>query len=110
MLPQLAERAAAEGAEASTILERLATYAGQLERIADKAKKSPKTAIAAIRALQRSLEFEAKLAAAAADAPVAGVTTSPEWIVLRTVLMGVLEAFPKAKAAVVAVLSDAGAG
>lgn len=110
MLPQLAERAAEEGAESSTILERLATYAAQLERIAEKAETSPKNAIAAIRALQLSLQFESRLAAASADAPAAGVVTSPEWITLRTVIMSALQPFSKARAAVVAALTDAGAG
>src|SRR5215211_717293 len=108
----LKAREAEEVAQADDLLEQvrhLQTHAlGILER-AEKAGDL-RTALAAISQARGNLELLGKLAGGLDERPVVNLNVSPEWLELRTVIVGALEPHPAAHSAVLRALKGAGNG
>ncbi len=67
-------------------------------------------ALAAIREARSNLELLAKLLGELDERPVVNLTLSPEWLELRTVIVGALEPHPEARGAVLQALEGRGNG
>ncbi len=67
-------------------------------------QRDPDTALKAIDRIQRQIELQAKLLGDLDERPVVNVLISPEWLELRTVIVGALEPHPEARDAVVRAL------
>jgi hypothetical protein len=69
-----------------------------------------RTALAAISQARGNLELLGKLAGKLDERPVVNLNVSPEWLELRTVLVGALEPHPAAHTAVLRALESVGNG
>ncbi len=69
-----------------------------------------RTALAAIREARSNLELLAKLLGELDERPAVNLVLSPEWLELRTVVVGALEPHPDARGAVLRALGGAGDG
>jgi hypothetical protein len=69
-----------------------------------------RTALGAIREARGNLELLAKLLGELDERPVMNLTVSPEWLELRTVIVGALQPHPEALGAVVGALGRADSG
>ncbi|MEO7474680.1 MAG: hypothetical protein ABIY46_05040, partial [Gemmatimonadales bacterium] len=68
-----------------------------------------KTALGGIREARGCLELLGRLEGELQDAPAVNVTVSPEWGIMREIIVGALESYPDAKRAVAqALLTHAG--
>jgi hypothetical protein len=78
----------------------------------ERAEKSGdlRTALAAISQARGNLELLGKLAGELDERPVVNLNVSPEWMELRTVIVGALDAHPQARGAVLSALEGAGNG
>ena len=85
-------------AHALNILER-AEKAGDL-----------RTALAAISQARGNLELLGKLAGELDERPVVNLNVSPEWLELRTVIVGALEPYSQAREAVLRTIEESGNG
>lgn len=63
-----------------------------------------RVALSAVRELIRIAELQAKLAGQLSEAPTVNVTLSPDWVALRTAILGALTLHPDARIAVAAAL------
>ena len=69
-----------------------------------------RTALAAISQARGNLELLGKLAGELDDRPVVNLNVSPEWLELRTVIVGALEPHPEALSTVVGALEGVDGG
>ncbi len=82
-----------------------------MERDEEGRRTSPYAALSAIDRVQRQIELQAKLLGQIEEAPRIELNVHPEWVELRTVIVGALEPHPEALEDVLLALSgDAGAG
>lgn len=107
---------AAKGAEDAARADDLLAQVRQLQvrahRILEKAEATGdlRAALGAIREARGNLELLAKLLGELNDQPTVNVMVSPEWVSIRTVVLGALGPFPDARAAVADRLLALGAG
>lgn len=100
---------AAEVAEADDLLDQVKGLQGRAYGILDKAEGAGdlRTALGAIREARGNLELLAKLLGELDERPVLNVLISPEWIELRAVIVGALDAHPDAQGAVLRAIEAA---
>jgi hypothetical protein len=105
-------KAAEEVAEADSLLERVRDLQYKALGILNKAEEAGelRTALGAIREARGNLELLAKLLGELDERPTVNITVSPEWLELRTVIVGALEPHPAARGAVLSALESAGNG
>jgi hypothetical protein len=96
-------QAAEEVAQADSLLEQVRDLQSRAYGILDKAEAADdlRTALGAIREARGNLELLAKLLGELDERPTLNVTVSPEWLELRTVIVGALEPHPQARESVV---------
>jgi hypothetical protein len=107
----MAEKAK-EVAQADGLLEQVRDLQGRALAILDQAEMSGdlRTALGAIREARGNLELLAKLLGELDDRPTVNVLISPEWLELRTVIVGALEPYTDARRAVLRAIEGAGNG
>jgi len=100
---------AAEVAEAGSLLEQVEDLQQRALAILEKAEDAGelRTALSAIREARGNLELLARLLGELNDNPVINLTISPEWVELRTLIVGALQPHPDALSDVVAALEEA---
>ena len=103
---------AQEIAEADDLLADVRSLQERTLAILEAAEESNQhnTALAAIREARRNLELLAKLLGELDAGPTVNVLISPEWLELRTVIVGALEPHPDARGAVLRALEGASNG
>jgi len=74
------------------------------------ASEQHRTALSAIREARSNLELLAKLLGELDERPVVNLNISPEWLELRTVIVGALEPYTDARGAVLRAIEGAGNG
>jgi hypothetical protein len=96
-------QAAGEVAQADSLLDQVRGLQSRAYGILDKAEAADdlRTALGAIREARGNLELLAKLLGELDERPTLNVTVSPEWLELRTVIVGALEPHPQARESVV---------
>jgi len=101
----MAEKAA-ELVEADNLLDQVGDLQRRALAILGRAEEAGelKTALSAIREARGNLELLAKLLGELDERPVVNLNISPEWLQLRAVIVGALEAHPEALGAVVGAL------
>lgn len=72
--------------------------------------KQHRTALSAIREARSNLELLAKLLGELDERPVVNLNVSPEWLELRTVIVGALEPYTDARGAVLRAIERSGDG
>jgi hypothetical protein len=108
----LKARGVEEVAQADDLLEQvrnLQTHALDILECAEKAGDL-RTALAAISQARGNLELLGKLAGELDERAVVNLNVSPEWLELRTVIVGALEPHPAAHRAVLRALEGVGNG
>jgi hypothetical protein len=95
-------REAEEVAQADDLLEQVRNLQAHALNILERAEKAGdlRTALAAISQARGNLELLGKLAGELDERPVVNLNVSPEWLELRTVIVGALEPHPAAHRAV----------
>jgi len=103
---------AAEVVEANNLLDQVGDLQRRALAILDKAEEAGelRAALSAIREARGNLELLAKLLGELDERPVLNLNISPEWLELRTVIVGALEPHPEALRAVVGALEEADGG
>jgi hypothetical protein len=69
-----------------------------------------RTALSAVREARSNLELLAKLSGELDERPVVNLNVSPEWLELRTVIVGALEPYSDARGAVLRAIEGPGNG
>ena len=97
----MAEKAA-ELVEADNLLDQVGDLQRRALGILDRAEEAGelKTALSAIREARGNLELLAKLLGELDERPVVNLNVSPEWLELRTVIVGALALHPDARESV----------
>jgi hypothetical protein len=105
-------QAAEEVTQADSLLEQVRDLQSRAYGILDKAEGTGelRTALGAIREARGNLELLAKLLGELDERPTVNVTVSPEWLELRTVIVGALEPHPAARESVLRALEVAANG
>jgi len=108
----LQAREVEEAASADDLLDQVRNLQAHALDILERAEKSGdlRTALAAISQARGNLELLGKLAGELDERPVVNLNVSPEWLELRTVIVGALEPHPAAHRAVLRALEGAGNG
>ena len=108
----LKAREVEEAARADDLLEQVRLLQGHALDILERAEKAGdlRTALAAISQARGNLELLGKLAGELDHRPVVNLNVSPEWLELRTVIVGALEPHPAAHSAVLRALEGVGNG
>ena len=103
-------QAAEEVAQADSLLDQVRDLQDKALGILDAAEKGGelRTALSAIREARGNLELLAKLLGELDERPVVNLTVSPEWLELRVLIVGALEAHPEARGAVLRAIEGAG--
>jgi len=103
---------AGEVAHADNLLDQVGDLQRRALAILGKAEEAGelRTALSAIREARGNLELLAKLLGELDESPVVNLNVSPEWLELRTVIVGALDAHPEALGAVVGAIEDADSG
>jgi hypothetical protein len=103
-------RAAEEVAQADSLLDQVRDLQERALGILDKAEGAGelRTALSAIREARGNLELLAKLLGELDDRPQVNISISPEWLELRTVIVGALEPHPQARESVLKALEGTG--
>ncbi len=113
-LPELLVRAkdAAEVAEADSLLTRVEGLYRRTEAILEAAERGGEwgTALQAIRECRGNLELLGRVTKELQDAPTLNLYLSPEWLEMRTVIVGALESYPDARGSVLRALEGGGNG
>ena len=106
----LKARKAEEVAQADDLLEQVSNLQAHALGILEHAEKAGdlRTALAAISQARGNLELLGKLAGELDERPVVNLNISPEWLELRTVIVGALEPHPAAHTAVLRALESVG--
>src|SRR5215213_10789700 len=99
-----------EVARADDLLEQVRNLQAHALDILERAEKTGdlRTALAAISQARGNLELLGKLAGELDERPVVNLNISPEWLELRTVIVGALEPHPAAHRAVLRALESVG--
>ena len=107
----MAEKAAAV-AQADNLLAEVRDLQARTLAILEAAEETRqhRTALAAIREARSNLELLAKLLGELDDRPQVNILISAEWLELRAVIVGALDAHPDARGAVLRALEGAGNG
>jgi hypothetical protein len=100
--------AAAHGDDLLARLDALAADARRIQQTAEQ-RGDLRTALAGVRELVRIVELLAELRGELDRRPVV-LTSTPEWLALRAMLVRALDAHPPARLAVIAALAEAGDG
>jgi hypothetical protein len=108
----LKARKVEEVAQADDLLEQVRNLQAHVLDILERAEKAGdlRTALAAISRARGNLELLGKLAGELDERPVVNLNVSPEWLELRTVIVGALEPHPAAHSAVLRALEGVGNG
>jgi hypothetical protein len=108
----LKAREVEEVALADELLEQVKDLQTHALDILERAEKAGdlRTALAAISQARGNLELLGKLAGELDERPVVNLNVSPEWLELRTVIVGALEPHPAAHGAVLRALDSVGNG
>ena len=106
----LKAREVEEVAQADDLLEQVRDLQAYALDILERAEKAGdlRTALAAISQARGNLELLGKLAGELDERPVVNLNLSPEWLELRTVIVGALEPHPAAHRAVLTALESVG--
>ena len=106
----LKARKVEEVAQADDLLEQVRNLQAHVLDILERAEKAGdlRTALAAISRARGNLELLGKLAGELDERPVVNLNVSPEWLELRTVIVGALEPHPAAHRAVLRALESVG--
>src|SRR5215207_4870545 len=101
-----------EVARADDLLDQVRSLQAHALDILERAEKAGdlRTALAAISQARGNLELLGKLAGELDERPVVNLNVSPEWLELRTVIVGALEPHPAAHGAVLTALEGADNG
>jgi hypothetical protein len=101
-----------EVAQADDLLEQVRHLQAHVLDILERAEKTGdlRTALAAISQARGNLELLGKLAGELDERPVVNLNVSPEWLELRAVIVGALEAHPAAHTAVLRALEGVNDG
>jgi hypothetical protein len=101
-----------EVAHADDLLQQVRDLQSHALDILERAEKAGdlRTALAAISQARGNLELLGKLAGELDEHPVVNLNVSPEWLELRTVIVGALEPHPAAHRAVLSALESEGNG
>ncbi len=107
----LAEKAA-EVADADNLLGQVGDLQRRTMAVLEAAELSHehRTALAAIREARSNLELLAKLLGELDERPVVNLNVSPEWLELRTVIVGALEPYRDARESVLSAIEGSGNG
>jgi hypothetical protein len=91
-------------AEADGLLAQLAECRATARRIGELAEAAEdyRAALAGVRELVRIVELQAKLAGELDERPQINLLVAPEWLLVRSTLLEVLQAYPEARTAVAA--------
>jgi hypothetical protein len=105
-------REAEDAAKADDLLDQVRNLQAHALDILERAEKAGdlRTALAAISQARGNLELLGKLAGELDERPVVNLNVSPEWLELRTVIVGALEPHPAAHRAVLRALEGVGNG
>jgi hypothetical protein len=105
-------RAAKEVAQADDLLDQVRNLQVHALDILERAEKTGdlRTALAAISQARGNLELLGKLAGELDERPVVNLNLSPQWLELRTVIVGALEPHPAAHRAILRALESVGNG
>lgn len=105
----MAEKAQ-EVAEADDLLDQVRGLQARTLAILEAAEHTHqhRTALSAIREARSNLELLAKLLGELDDRPQVNILISPEWLELRTVIVGALEPYSEARGAVLAAIEEVG--
>lgn len=105
----MAEKAE-EVAQADDLLDQVRDLQERALAILDKAEETGelRTALSAIREARSNLELLAKLLGELDERPQVNILISPEWLELRTVIVGALEPYSEARGAVLRALDGGG--
>jgi hypothetical protein len=105
-------QAAEEVAQADDLVSQVQDLQARALAILGKAETAGdlRTALGAIREGRGNLELLAKLLGELDERPVVNFTVSPEWLELRAVIVGALDAHPHARESVLRALEGAGNG
>jgi hypothetical protein len=97
-----------EVAQADELLEQVRNLQAHALQILERAENAGdlRTALAAISQARGNLELLGKLAGELDERPVVNLNVSPEWLELRTVIVGALEPHPAAHRAVLRALES----
>jgi hypothetical protein len=108
----LKAREVEEVAHADDLLEQVRNLQAHALDILERAEKvgDLRTALSAISQARGNLELLGKLAGELDERPVVNLNVSSEWLELRTVIVGALDAHPEARGAVVRALEGVGNG
>ena len=103
---------AEEVAEADNLLEQVRDLQARTLAILEAAEHTHqhRTALSAIREARSNVELLAKLLGELDERPVVNLHVSPEWLELRTVIVGALEPYSEARGAVLHAIERAGNG
>jgi hypothetical protein len=106
----LKARQVEEVAQADDLLEQVRHLQAHTLDILERAEKAGdlRIALAAISQARGNLELLGKLAGELDERPVVNLNISPEWLELRTVIVGALEPHPAAHTAVLRTLESVG--
>src|SRR5215217_4455888 len=104
----LRARGAEEAARADDLLEQVRNLQVHTLDILERAEKAGdlRTALAAISQARGNLELLGKLAGELDERPVVNVLLSPQWVMIRTTMLEVLDPHPQARAAVAESLTE----
>jgi transposase-like protein len=108
----LKAKEAQEVAQADDLLEQVRHLQDHALDILERAEKAGdlRTALSAISQARGNLELLGKLAGELDERPVVNLNVSPEWMELRTMIVGALEPHPAAHKAVLRALESVGNG
>jgi hypothetical protein len=108
----LKAREAEEAASADDLLDQVRNLQAHAHNILERAEKAGdlRTALAAISQARGNLELLGKLAGELDERPVVNLNVSPQWLELRTVIVGALEPHPATHTAVLRALESVGNG
>ena len=105
-------RDAERTARADTLLDRLEALQSRTEAILEEVDGTDLyfARLGAIREMRRNLELIGEVTKELDRTPILNVHLSPEWLQLRSLIVGALAPHPEAKAAVLAAVSEVGNG
>ncbi len=103
LLEQLAEL----GAETRAVLEETRSFAPKGDAC-EECRQRPVVALRAIQRLEKQLELQGRLLGELKEGPTVNVLVSPEWVALRSCILGALSRFPDAQKAVSYAIQEAG--
>ena len=108
----LKAREGEEVAQADDLLNQVRSLQSHALDILERAEKAGdlRTALAAISQARGNLELLAKLAGELDERPMVNLNISPQWLELRTMIVGALEPHPAAHRAVLRALESGGDG